>query len=127
MTGLIKELKGSIYSNGKLSIPGTLFTLAEPIGFIGIYIAFKHAEECAKNNDLFDDANLYLVLALTLAYICRIPYMWNKPLARILLFVNVVGWAYVTYLYFRVYMKKNKGTNTENKLGENNTREKKTM
>ena len=127
MAGLIRELKDSIYINGKLSIPGTLFTLAEPIGFIGIYIAFKHVEECAKNNDLFDDANLYLVLSLTLAYIFRLPYMWNKPLARILLFVNVIGWAYVTYLYSRVYMKKHKSTKTENKLGENNTGEKKTM
>ncbi len=112
MAGILKELKDSIYINGKLSVPGTLFTLAEPIGFIGIYISLKHAEECAKDNSLFENSNFYLVLSLTFAYIFRLPYMWSKPLARVLLFVNVFGWGYVTYLYFRIFMKKKNSSKT---------------
>ena len=67
---------------------------------MGIYIAYNHAMESLHKPKIFHMANLKLALYLAVAFICRIPYMWNKSLARNLLFVNAIGWSIVTIIYF---------------------------
>ena len=106
MADIFNALNNDIMPNGQLSWKGLLFTLSEPAAFIGIYIAYKHAKECLSNPQLFDKSNLNLAFFLALAFSLRIPYMWNKPLARVLLFLNAGGWIYVTILYFMVSIKK---------------------
>jgi hypothetical protein len=82
-----------------------LFSLSEPIAYVGIYIAYNHANKVLEDPSLFTLSNLSVSFFLTLAFIDRMPYMWNRPLARFFLILNAIGWAYVTYIYVKAYDK----------------------
>lgn len=99
MSNTIQESKTDVYTNHHFNLPSFLFIFSEPLAFVGIYIAYLHAKECLANPYLFDSNNMYMALYLGIAYLLRIPYMWDKLLARIFLVLNAAAWAYVTYLY----------------------------
>jgi len=105
MSSIINSVKSDVIKNGKANWPGIFFSAAEPMAFIGIFIALKHAFESLENPKVFDISNLHMAFFLALGFTMRIAYMWSKPLARVLILCNAVGWIAVTVVYFMAYKK----------------------
>lgn len=105
MSFIFNSVKDDIIKNGIINWPGILFTISEPIAFVSIFIALKHSFESIVNPKLFSVSNLHISFFLALAFMLKIRYMWNKPLARILVLCNSVGWLVVTILYSMAYKK----------------------
>jgi len=115
MSSVLEELKHNLVTNGKVNTFGTLFTIAEPFGCVGIYIAYKHALETYENTKIFNHKNLQLSILLFFAFCIRLPYMWDQPLARVLLSVNIIGWFIVSMMYIDLYVKINARKNNNTK------------
>ena len=122
MADIINALKNDLYSNGQINWVGIIFTLSEPIAFGGMYIAYLHAKECVDDPSKFTESNFQIALYLGIAYLMRIPYMWDKPLARVLLIINTLAWIYITYIYYTASLLSSKDkSNTSKTPNKNNT------
>ncbi len=106
MNHLINDLKNDIVRDQHIYIPGILFVVSEPLAFWSIIIALKHSIGLlSKVNRVFYISKLFMTLFLAIGFWLRIRYMWNKPLARILVICNTIGWTLVTIIYFIIYLK----------------------
>lgn len=78
---------------------GVLFVLAEFFGFYASYSSFSQAEAIYKGELPFSNLNFALIILSCLSFFLRIPYLRNKSLALVLLFINGV-FAFITSIFY---------------------------
>lgn len=116
---LIDELKNEIIRENKPFIPGIIFLFSEPLAFISIIVALRHTiQKFFMVNKNFSYSRLYMTIFLALSFWMRIKYMWNKPLARVLVVCNTIGWTTISLLYVLILIKYKK-TKNDVKLYQN--------